>query len=63
MSQWWNAPAGPQQLRAYYMTLRVHYGMPAAEAWDYAKRNADALGITRGGFIENLRRAIDTRED
>lgn len=58
-SQWWNAPLGEQR-RAYYMTLRVHYEMPAAEALRLTNRNAEALCLDKGpGFIVNLRNAIN----
>lgn len=34
--QWWNAT---NTFEAYYMTLRVHYEMPALEAFRMAKAN------------------------
>jgi hypothetical protein len=35
-SQWWNA-APSEKFQAYYMTLRIHYEMPALAAFNYAK--------------------------
>ncbi len=56
---WWNAPP-EQSFQAYYMTMRVHYEMPAAEALATARRAAPALGIgTPGGFMGLLRNAIN----
>lgn len=34
--QWWNAD---DKFQAYYMTLRVHYEMPALEAYRMARKN------------------------
>lgn len=56
---WWRAPAGRQQFLAYYMCLRYHHEMPAAEALATARRNAEALGINGPGFMETLRRGIN----
>lgn len=56
---WWQAPAG-EQFHAYYMNLRVHYDMPAAEALAYARVHRTVLGLDRpGGFMETLRAAIN----
>lgn len=56
--QWWNAPPA-QAFQAYYMTLRVHYGMQAWEAFSYAKKSAAALhlGETQA-FLPALREAF-----
>lgn len=35
--QWWNAP-DEERFHAYYMNLRTNYGMPALEAFTYAKQ-------------------------
>ncbi len=55
---WWRAP--PEQMfEAYYMTLRVHHSMPALEAYNYAKKNGDLLGLgLPGGFIGKMREAL-----
>lgn len=58
---WWNAPAA-QSRRAYYMTMRVHYGMSAAEALATTNRNAGELGLgAERGFMLILREAIRGR--
>lgn len=56
--QWWNAT--PEQMfEAYYMTLRVHYEMTAANAFAVAKANKELLGIGKpGGFIGLMKQAI-----
>jgi hypothetical protein len=55
---WWNAPPELQR-QAYYMTLRVHYQMPAAEALAMVRRNTEGLSLgTPPGFMGLLRAAI-----
>ena len=55
---WWNAPAA-QSRQAYYLTMRVHYGMNAADALATTKRNAGELGLgSERGFMVILRDAI-----
>lgn len=52
---WWTAPPSEQRW-AYYMTLRVHYEMPAAEALRAVNQNSEVLGVGRPlGFIGVLR--------
>lgn len=54
--QWWNAT---DKFQAYYMTLRVHYGMPALEAYAMAKTNfAEQPGFF-GDPIGTLRAAVE----
>lgn len=55
---WWNAP--PERMfKAYYMTLRVHYGMPALEAYTYARKHGLALGVGKpGGIIGLMKEAL-----
>lgn len=56
--QWWNAPTG-QQFEAYYMTLRVHYEMPALDAFRAAKANAGVLSLdAKPGFLGSIREAL-----
>lgn len=56
--QWWNAPMG-QQFQAYYMTLRVHYEMPALDAFVMAKENMGVLSLdAEPGFMGTLRRVL-----
>jgi hypothetical protein len=58
-AQWWNA-ASSQMFEAYYMTLRVHYGMTASDAFATAKANKEVLGIGMpGGFIGLMKQAIN----
>jgi len=46
------------------MTLRVHYRMPALEAWATVMRNADTLGIGRpAGFIGQIQEALAHRHE
>ena len=55
---WWNAPP-EKSFEAYYMTLRVHYEMPAKEAFEYAQRSREILALGQpGGFMGLLRRSI-----
>lgn len=55
---WWNAPPA-QMFQAYYMTLRVHYGMPASEAFERAKENREALAIGQPlGIVGKIREAL-----
>lgn len=53
--QWWNEPA-ESRTTAYYMTLRVHYGMCALEAWDYIKRSRSQYP----GFVDDPIGSIKT---
>lgn len=39
---------------AYYMTLRVHYEMPAAQAYAYAKQHGDSVGVGKPGGVIGL---------
>lgn len=54
-SQWWNAP---NKFEAYYMTLRVHYGMYAWEAFKMAKENFAKYPDMMNDLIGTLRREI-----
>lgn len=59
---WWNAPP-EQSFQAYYMTMRVHYEMTAADALATARRNTTVLGLgTQEGFMGLLRKAINPKE-
>lgn len=50
---WWDAP--PERMfEAYYMTLRVHYEMPAAQAYAYAKQHGDSVGVGKPGGVIGL---------
>lgn len=53
--QWWNAE---NKREAYYMTLRVHYRMPALEAWNMLKRNFDKYPEFMNEPMATLRAAI-----
>jgi hypothetical protein len=58
--QWWNADPA-RMFEAYYMTLRVHYEMPALEAYNYARQHGAAVGVgTPGGVIGLMRAALNT---
>jgi hypothetical protein len=56
--QWWNQP--PERMfEAYYMTLRVHYEMPALDAFIYAKEKGPEVGVGRpGGIIGLIKEAL-----
>jgi hypothetical protein len=57
--QWWQQPtAEGQQFRAYYMTLRVHYEMPASQALRVARENTEILALRGEGFMLRLRSAL-----
>ena len=57
---WWTVPtADGAQFRAYYLTLRVCYEMPASQALRVARKNAEALDLRGDGFILRLKRAIE----
>jgi hypothetical protein len=51
---WWRAP-DHERLWAYYLCMRQCYGMPALEAWTYAKEHYP------GDLIGNIRAAINHR--
>lgn len=57
---WWNAPPN-RMFEAYYMTLRVHYQMPAALAFECARKNGPLVGVGRPGGVVGLIR--DTLND
>ena len=57
---WWTVPtADRQQFKAYYITLRVCYDMPASQALRVARKNAEVLGLRGDGFILRLKRALN----
>jgi hypothetical protein len=57
-AQWWNA-APDRMFEAYYMTLRVHYEMPAIEAFRYAKEHGHKVGVgVPGGIIGLMKREL-----
>lgn len=53
--QWWNAA---NKREAYYMTLRVHYHMPALEAWQMMKRNFAQYPEMMADLTGTIRAAI-----
>lgn len=57
---WWNVP--PEDMfRAYYMTLRIHHGMTALDAYTYAREHGPSLGVGReGGIIGLLKEALSS---
>ena len=58
VNQWWNAPPN-KMFEAYYMTLRVHYGMGAQDAFRTAKANKECLGLDEpGGIVGKIKRAL-----
>lgn len=57
---WWTVPtADGQQFKAYYMTLRVCYEMPACQALRVARKNAEVLDLRGNGFMLRLRQALN----
>lgn len=59
---WWRAPP-ERQREAYYMNLRVHYEMGAAEALAYLRKHATKLGLDHpGGFMGHLKEAIHANQ-
>lgn len=60
---WWNAPP-ERAFQAYYMTMRVHYEMTAADALATARRAAPGLGLgTPSGFLGLLHDAINRAKE
>lgn len=53
---WWNAE---NKKEAYYMTLRVHYEMPAMEAWERVKQTQAKYPAFLADPIGTLRSAIN----
>jgi len=56
---WWRAPA-EKRFWAYYLCLRIHYEMPALEAFRYAKQQLNDWGLD---LIGTCRKALIEREN
>lgn len=58
---WWRAP-DDQKFRAYYLNLRTNYGMPAREAFAYARQVFREFPAFMNDPAGTLRRAITEGE-
>lgn len=59
--QWWNAPT-EERFRAYYMNMRLNYGMTAVEAIAYARRTFQQYPDFMRDPMGTLRNAINKEE-